>query len=386
MSITFPFILDGATGTELQKRGFNGDTATETWVLEHPDKLKEIQAGYAAAGSNVVYAPTFAANRLKLKEHAIDMPVSELVPKLVEISREAVGGKSMVAGDLSPLGKFLPPIGDMSFEEMYDVYLEQVKSLEEAGVDFYAVETLMSVPEAKAAVLAIKEVSDKPIFVTFTCDVNGKTMTGTDVCAALVIFQDLGVDAFGLNCSTGPKEMAKQFERLKEFAAIPLIAKPNAGLPKVKDGKTYYDCTPEDFVAYVKEMAACGVKIFGGCCGTTPEHIKALSEAVKDLEMADPAPSHEDEIVLATEKEVFVLSKEDLKDICPVEITEDFEDDLSDALEEDNALLGIEIKSEEYIKILEETQYLITKPVCVKAASEELLNAALRVYQGKAIY
>ncbi|WP_432619872.1 homocysteine S-methyltransferase family protein, partial [Butyricicoccus sp.] len=259
MELQLPLILDGATGTQLQKRGYTNEQCAEQWVLEHPEAIQDIQKNYVAAGSNIVYASTFGANRIKLEGNGIHGQTTEYNTRLVGLSREAVGQKAMVAGDIAPTGKFLYPIGDLSFDDLLDVYTEQAKALEDAGVDVFVIETTMTIPEARAAILAVKSISDKPVFVTFTCDENGKTLTGTDVTAALVIMQSMGADAFGLNCSVGPDKMLIQLERMAEYAQVPLIAKPNAGIPEMVDGKAVYTCKPEEFAALVPEMAAAGV-------------------------------------------------------------------------------------------------------------------------------
>ena len=246
MELKFPLILDGATGTQLQKRGFDSSICAEDWVLQHPDVIPEVQSSYIEVGSKVVYAPTFGANRAKLESHGIFNQVAEYNGKLVAISKNAVGGRAWVAGDIAPTGQFMYPLGDATFEDLVEIYTEQAAAMEKAGVDLFVIETQMTLPEARAAVLAVKSVSKKPVFVTFTCDENGKTLTGTDVTAALVVLQGMGVDAFGLNCSTGPDKMLTQLRRLKEYAAVPLIAKPNAGVPQVVDGKTVI-CSPRGF-------------------------------------------------------------------------------------------------------------------------------------------
>ena len=218
MEIRFPLILDGATGTELQKRGYTGESCAEQWVLEHPETIREVQRGYLDAGSRVVYAPTFGANRQKLEERGIMNRTAEYNRRLAALSQEAAAGRAWVAGDIAPTGLFLAPLGEASFEELVDIYTEQAAGLEEAGVDLYAIETMMTLSDARAAVLAVRSVSDKPIFVSFTCDPTGRTLTGTDVAAALTVLQGMGVSAFGLNCSAGPAQMraraaARQAER-----------------------------------------------------------------------------------------------------------------------------------------------------------------------------
>ena len=278
MEIRFPLILDGATGTELQKHGYAGDVSAEQWTLEHPDVIVDIQRGYVAAGSQVLYTPTFGANRQKLEERSIFNQTADYNRRLAALSRQAADGKAWIAGDLAPTGLFLAPLGEASFEDLVDIYTEQAAGLEAAGVDLYVIETMMTLSDARAAVLAVRSVSDKPIFVSFTCDESGRSLSGTDVTAALTVLQGMGIHAFGLNCSTGPEQMLVQLRRLREYARVPLIAKPNAGMPITVGGKTVYDCTPEEFTAFVQPMLAAGVAVFGGCCGTTAEHIAALRQ------------------------------------------------------------------------------------------------------------
>jgi len=384
MEVKFPLILDGATGTQLQKRGFDSSICAEDWVMEHPEAIAEIQGAYIENGSRVVYAPTFGANRVKLESHGIFNKVAEYNEKLVAISKQAVEGKAFIAGDIAPTGKFLYPLGDASFDELVEIYTEQAAALEKAGVDLFVIETMMTLPEARAAVLAVKSVSAKPIFVTFTCDENGKTLTGTDVTAALVVLQGMGVNAFGLNCSTGPDKMLEQLKRLKEYAAVPLIAKPNAGVPQMVEGKTVYNCPPEQFTALVEEMAQCGVCIFGGCCGTEVEHIAALSAAVADLKCAVPSPADTTKLPCATEKAVFLLDVDAAYDeVLPCD--EELEDNLFD-VDEDAEMIAIRIESEEELDDFSDCQGMIQKPLCILCEDAALLEQALRRYQGRAVY
>lgn len=385
MELKYPLILDGATGTQLQKRGFDSSICAEEWVLQHPEVIPEVQGSYINVGSRIVYAPTFGANRTKLESHGIFNQVEEYNQQLAAISKQAVGDKAWVAGDIAPTGKFLYPLGDTTFEELVEIYTEQAAALEKAGVDLFVIETQMTLPEARAAVLAVKSVSRKPVFVTFTCDENGKTLTGTDVTAALVVLQGMGVDAFGLNCSTGPDKMLEQLRRLREYAVVPLIAKPNAGVPHVEDGKTVYDCTPEQFTAYVEEMAECGVCIFGGCCGTEVEHIEALVKATAGLNLEPPSPAHPDKLPCATEKLPFLLDVTAAYGaVLPCD--DDLEDVLFDEMEEDTEMIAIEIKSAEELDTFSDCQGMIGKPLCVLCEDVELLEQVLRRYQGRAVY
>lgn len=389
MELYFPLILDGANGTELQKRGYDGMTCPETWVLEHPEVMQQIQKDYVEAGSNVVYAETFGANRLKLEENGIFNQVADYNKRLVAVSKEAVGDKALVAADITTTGKFLAPVGDVTFDELYDIYHEQAAALEEAGVDMFAIETIMTVPDARAAVLAVRDVSDKPILVSFTCDENGRTLTGTDICAALVTLQGMEIDAFGINCSTGPDKMLVQAKRLSKYAEVPLAIKPNAGLPETINGETVYTCGPDEFVEYTKDFAELGAVMFGGCCGTGPDHIRKLKETVDGIEFKRFTPPKSTGIVCATEKDVFELgdgavANRVLK--CFPESGMSLEDEILKANRSDAKVIAIEIANEDDLEEFEYTQNEIRKPLCIVCDDKELLEGALRVYQGRALY
>ena len=385
--LCLPILSDGATGTQLYQRGMPKGVCTETWVLEHPDVLIDIQRSYVAAGSNVLMAPTFGANRANLGHHGIAHKVTEYNKALVALSKQAADGKALVAADLSPTGLFIPPFGETEFEELVDIYTEQAKACEEAGADLFVIETTMTMPEARAAVLAVKSVSDKPVWVTFTVDENGRTLTGTDALAAMIVMQGMGVSAFGLNCSTGPDAMLEQLERLTPYATVPLIAKPNAGMPETVDGKAVYHCPPEEFTAHVEAMAKAGVRIFGGCCGTTAEHIAALKEAVSKVDFAAlPTPERDPDLLpCASEKEArFLTADMDIGE--PIECTPDLMEDILDAEDEGDAALKIAIYEQDDLDIFAENQYVIKEALCIETDVPELLEGALRAYQGRAIW
>lgn len=385
MELYFPLVLDGANGTELQKRGYDGSMCAEAWVLEHPEVMKQLQREYADAGSDIVYAPTFGANRVKLEENGIFNQVGSFNARLTDISREAVEGRSLVAGDIATTGKFIVPLGDLTFDDLYDIYHEQAEALEEAGVDMFVIETIMTVPDARAAMLAVRDVSDKPVLVSFTCDENGRTLTGSDVCAALVIMQGMGADAFGMNCSTGPAEMLPQFRRLREFAEVPLAVKPNAGLPKVVDGRTVYDCTPEELAGYTKAFNEAGAAIFGGCCGTGPEHIRAVRESLAGFELRAPQPAHEDKIVCATEKDVFILEP-GMQAGNILKCDADLENAIKSENRKDSKVITVRIDSEDDLDEFASAQYAVRKPLCIACEDAALLGRALALYQGRALY
>lgn len=279
-----PLFLDGATGSNLQKKGMPAGVCPEQWILEHRDIMIGLQRDFVAAGSNIVYAPTFTANRIKLKEYGLEGQIEEINHDLVGISREAVGGKAYIAGDLTMTGEQLSPMGKLDFEELVEVYKEQIRYLMEAGVDLLVVETMMSLQETRAAVIAAKEVCDLAIMATLTFESDGRTLFGTDAATAAVVLESLGVAAVGTNCSTGPDKMVNTVRCMAEVTSIPIIAKPNAGLPSLDaNGNTVYDMGAEAFGGHMRALVSAGASVVGGCCGTTPSHIRALKEAVQDI-------------------------------------------------------------------------------------------------------
>ena len=277
--------LDGATGSNLQEHGMQAGDCPETWILEHPDVFVELQKGYIQAGSDVLYAPTFTCNRIKLAEYGLEDRLEEMTAKLVGLSRRAVEESGTtrqvyIAGDMTMTGEQLYPMGTLSFEELVDVYKEQVRALVAAGIDLVAVETMMSLQECRGAVLAIKETcgDELPVMVTLTFQEDGRTLYGTSPETAAIVLESMGVDAVGVNCSAGPDKMVDLIQRMERMVGIPLVVKPNAGLPKLVDGRTAYDMGAEEFSETMLPLVKKGATILGGCCGTTPEHIKRLRE------------------------------------------------------------------------------------------------------------
>lgn len=386
-SFKFPLILDGATGTMLQAAGMPQGVCPEQWILDNPDTIIALQSAYVDSGSNIVYAPTFGANTVKLEKFGLADRVEEINMELVALSRKAVGTNAYVAGDLSPLGLFLAPMGDSSFEEFVEVYRQQAAALEKAGVDLFVAETFMTLPELRAAILAIREVSDKPIFASITVEESGKTLMGTDVLTALTVVQNMGVSAFGLNCSTGPDRMVELIKHISPYAKIPLIVKPNAGLPHIENGKTVFDLCPQDFPAHTSQFLSLGVGALGGCCGTTPDHIRCLKDAVEEYRNEYQFSKFEENsetLIAATEKNYFFLDATvDISD--EIEVTADFAEDLLDA-EDEYSVLKLRINSEEALSYFIESQFMIQLPICIVSDSEDLFEKALREFTGRAIY
>jgi 5-methyltetrahydrofolate--homocysteine methyltransferase len=268
-------ILDGAMGTELQKRGLPAGACPEAWCLAHPAAVAEIHASYRDAGADVVYSATFGANRIKMGQYG-PANVRETNRELAAIAKKAVGMKGLVAGDIGPTGRFVEPFGDLPFEEAVTIFREQVEGLIEGGVDCFVIETMMDIQEARAALIAVRELSDHFTIVTMTYEKHGRTLNGTDPVAALVTLQGLGADAVGGNCSLGPEAMLGIVAAMKPHARVPLVAKPNAGLPRLVEDKTLFDLDAAAFAEFGGRFAAAGVNLLGGCCGTTPAHIGAL--------------------------------------------------------------------------------------------------------------
>lgn len=385
MELYFPAILDGATGTELQKRGYTGGGCAEAWLLEHPEAIIEVQRRYVEAGSNIIYTPTFGANRVKLEANGIFNRVEEYNLRLAAFSKEAAAGRALVAGDIAPTGLFLAPLGTASFEELVDIYTEQAAALEKAGVDLFVIETMMTLPEARAALLAVRAVSNKPAIVSFTCDEHGRTLTGTDAAAALVVMQGMGADAFGLNCSVGPRDILAQIERLRPWAEIPLLAKPNAGLPQVIDGRTVYDCPPDEFAACAKEFAENGVGFFGGCCGTDERHIAALKAALEGVSTAAPAPDYAGKIPCASEKDAFLLAP-DVEIPEPLDCDDDLAENIEDARDDGAEVLAVRVATLADAETFADCQYAVKRPLAIVSDDAAALESALRAYQGRALY
>ena len=275
-------VLDGATGTELQKRGMPAGVCPEEWCRQNPSVIESVHADYVRAGSNIVYTCTFGANRVKLSQFGVT-DVSDVNHDLAQAARRAVGTHVLVAGDVGPTGRFVEPFGDLSFDEAVDIFTEQVRGLIAGGVDLIVIETMMDIQEARAALVAVRELSRIETMVTMTYETSGKTLNGTDTVAALVTLQSLGADAVGCNCSTGPAEMLGFIRAMKPYATVPLVAKPNAGMPELVDGETVFTMTPDAFAGYARDFVTAGVNILGGCCGTTPSHIAELVTAVQGM-------------------------------------------------------------------------------------------------------
>ena len=397
-------ILDGATGTELQKRGMPSGVCPEVWCLDHPEVIQEIHRAYAEAGSDIVYTCTFGANRFKLGQYGIEN-VRKINKQMALLARAAVGGKTFIAGDIGPTGYFVEPFGDLEFERAVHAFKEQVRGLLDGGVDLLVIETIMDIQEARAALIAIRETTDLFAMVTMTYEKNGRTLNGTDPVTALITLQSLGADAVGCNCSTGPDNMMPLIAPMKPWARIPLLAKPNAGMPRLIGKQTVFDMSPKDFAAFGKSFVKAGVNLIGGCCGTTPAHIGALKRAtakakprVPCLHAISAVSSSRHYRILDQNKPLMIvgerlnptgkktLQQELLEGRMTLvrQIAREQENQGADLLDVNVGVPGIdEVKTIRQVISLLSTSTAL--PLVIDSPKMETIEAALRYYPGRAL-
>lgn len=407
-------LLDGATGSNLIKKGMPSGVCPEQWILEHPQSLVELQRDYVAAGTNILYAPTFTANRIKLEEYGLADRQEEMIHGLVALSLQAAGRNVdggqhvLVAGDLTMTGQQLRPMGTLELETLIEVYKEQIRMLESAGVDLLVVETMMSLGETRAALIAARETTELPVMVTMTFEADGRTLFGTDAETAAIVLESLGADAIGVNCSTGPAKMKGIVEAMARVSTLPLIAKPNAGLPAVdKQGQTVYDMNSADFVAEMEELIEAGAVILGGCCGTDPAYIAGLKRLVQEKKPAGRPRRPEGVRYLTSERKTLAFGLEDPFMIIGERINPTGKKKLQEQLRNGNMDLVLQFAQEQddcgasvldvnmgmsgidekamMLRVLEEVQGVTDLPLSLDSSHIEVLEAALRHYPGRAL-
>lgn len=406
--------LDGATGSNLVKAGMPSGVCPEQWILDHPQIMLELQEKYVAAGTNILYAPTFTANRIKLAEYGLENNMKSMIRDLTAISRQAAkaaqaGQKVYVAGDLTMTGEQLKPMGNMDLDTLIDVYKEQILALEEAGADLLVVETMMSLAEARAALIAAKEVCELPVMVTMTFEADGRTLYGTDAGTAAIVLESLGACAIGVNCSIGPAHMKEIIEEMVSHTLeIPIIAKPNAGLPFLDEqGYTCYNMDAEEFVEEMSLLVEAGATVLGGCCGTTPEFIKGLHDAFGKEIKAAPTRRAPDIRYLTSERQTaafglegnFIVVGERInptgKKLLQAQLREGNMDKVLQFAEEQErcgaqildvnmGMSGIDEKAM-MLRAVEEVSGVTSLPLSLDSSHVEVLEAALRHYPGRAL-
>ncbi len=404
--------LDGATGSNLVKAGMPSGVCPEQWILEHREVMLQLQETYVQSGTNILYAPTFTANRVKLAEYHLENNMTSMIHDLVAISKEAAastpGQTVLVAGDITMTGEQLKPMGKMELEELIDIYKEQILCLVDAGADLLVVETMMSLAETRAALIAAKEVCTLPVIATLTFEADGRTLFGTDAKTAAIVLESLGASAVGANCSTGPAQMEQIISDMLSVTTIPVIAKPNAGLPYLdENGSTCYNMEAEEFAEEMAVLVNVGATILGGCCGTTPEFIRQIHERFGTDAMVT-VPRRPDGIRYLTSERVtvgfglddgFFVVGERInptgKKALQAQLREgSFEKVIQFAEEQENCgakvldinmgMSGIDEKAS-MLRALEEVSGVTNLPLSLDSSYVEVLEAALRNYPGRAL-
>ncbi len=392
--------LDGAMGTMLQQEGLKLGELPESYNLLHSKIISHIHKEYINAGADIITTNTFGANRLKLKNS--DYTVEEIITAGVNIAKKVAEDK-LVALDIGPTGQMMEPIGNLSFDDAYDIFKQQVIAGANAGADIILIETLSDIYEAKAAVLAAKENSNLPVICTMTFNPDKRTLTGTDTITMVQVLEGLGVDALGLNCSLGPKELQPILDEVLRWTSVPVIVQPNAGLPKVVDGKTIYDLTSEEFASQIKDMAKKGAKIFGGCCGTTPEYIKNIKDKLQGIETVKlnnkkitAVCSSTRTVILGDTVKIIgerinPTGKKKLKEALR---TKNLDYILSEAIaqkETGSDILDVNVglpeidEKEMMVNVVKELQGIIDLPLQIDSTKPDVIEAACRRYNGKPI-
>ncbi|MDO4749565.1 MAG: homocysteine S-methyltransferase family protein [Eubacteriales bacterium] len=371
-----PVILDGATGTRLQVLGLPAGVCASQWILQNPEAMKTVHGSYIRAGSDAVYAPTFGVTRPELERHGVTTGVRDTVLRLVELARDGAPGLA-IGGDMSPTGLPLPPLGETEFDELVEIFTEQAAALEEACVDFFVLETQMALWETRAAFQAVRNVSKKPVLVSFATD-TGRSLYGGDMGALLLIMQEMGASAFGINCCGDMAIVEQTLQSLRPLARIPLIAKPNAGKPVTENGRAVYRMEPETLAEAGVRFARAGAAFLGGCCGTDDTHIAALRAAVEGIAPTAPAPEPGEYYAC----EYGYVRYTDQTKVAEIEITDDLEDDADDARYDGAEMISLTMENEEDAELVLESQTALKLPLCVRFADRDLQTRFLREYAG----
>ena len=398
--------FDGGMGTLLQERGLQPGELPETWNLLHAEEIREIHRQYIEAGSDIVLTNTFGANALKFHDDAYSLEeiVNAAVGHVKAAAEQAGNGRRIyTALDIGPTGKLLKPMGDLDFETAYEAYKEVMIYGEKAGADLIHIETMSDTYELKAAVLAAKENTSLPVFATTIFDERGKLLTGADVPSVVALLEGLRVDAFGINCGMGPEQMIPILEQITKYSSLPVIVKPNAGLPKQKNGQTYYDVSPEEFAEVMKKIVEMGAVVIGGCCGTTPDHIKAMADAcrmipIKPVEKKNftMVSSYGQSVFLGTGSKIIgerinptgkkrfkqALKEHDLDYILREGITQ--QDNGAHILDVNVGLPDID-EPALMKEVVQELQSVTSLPLQIDTVDVEAMEGALRIYNGKAM-
>lgn len=399
-------IFDGAMGTMLQNAGMKTGDCPEYLNITNPKMVQDVHRAYFEAGSDIIETNTFGASRIKLAEYNLSDKVAEINTAAVQNVKIATAGKAKVAGSMGPTGGFIKPLGELDFDEVYQNYYEQAKALATAGADYILIETCIEIQEMRAALLAAKDACDLPVICQLSFSEDGRTVTGTDPQSAAIILSAMGADVIGANCSLGPEQLVPIVKELAENCSCPISIQPNAGMPHLVDGKTVFPMTPEDFGKWAPELVKAGATFIGGCCGTTPAHIKAIKEALKGVvEPVRKEPSRD--LALASRSKTVFIGKDLPTRLIGERINPTGRKKLAaeikngsfisvkrEAIEQEQAgaqildvnmgVAGID-QAEAMKKAVMEISQLVNIPLAIDTSDAKALEAGLKAYPGRAL-
>ena len=394
-------VFDGAKGVMLQKAGLRGGECPELWNVTHRDEVKRIYTLYKESGADVIQTNTFQGNRMCLEKYSLGNRTYELNFEGAAIAKEVMGGDGFVAASVGPVGKLFEPMGELTFELAYETFKEQIKALSDAGVDIVNFETFTDISEMRAALLAAKESTDLPVICSLSFEQNGKTLMGTDPYTAAVVLKSLGADMVGVNCSFGPDMMLDVLKGMHEAGGVYLSVKPNAGIPEIVDGRAVFCETPERFAGFTAEFVKYGARLIGGCCGTTPEFVKAIRAEVDRLDV----PQMQNKRRKVITSDIRVVSLEGTKGISvgridaasDAEVCNEIKAGNMDYLAEKSQDILSDGHDALYInidgccgspgllaKVVNAAQPFARIPFIIETSDHEALDEALRLYRGKA--
>jgi len=401
-------LADGAMGTMLQSMGLQPGESPDSWVIRNPEAILSVHRGYVEAGAEMITTCTFGANRIKLSHYGLEKDVFALNSAAVKIARQAAGKQVRVGGNLGPTAKLIRPLGEMSFDEVFDVYAEQVCALTESGVDYFIIQTMIDIQEMRAALLAAKQYGRVPVICQMTFESSGRTVTGTDPATAAVTLEALGADMVGANCSLGPDQLLPVVEKMVTAVSVPVTLRPNAGMPVLQpDGRTTFPLSPQEFAAWIPRIVDAGVTAIGGCCGTTPAHIAAARDILRGRTAVEVASSLRAAHCLTSRSATVYFGAGFPIRIIGERINPTGRKAMAAELREGNlatvkhdalaqqaagaAVLDVNAgvpgidQPALMIRLVEELSQLVTLPLSIDTTDPETLEAGLRVYPGRAL-